>query len=31
MKLVFVYYAYENQGSQLDLQGYARAAQMSHG
>lgn len=26
MKLVFVYYAYENQGSQLDLQGYARAA-----
>lgn len=31
MKLVFVYYAYENQGSQLDLQGYARAAQeMGH-
>jgi hypothetical protein len=27
MKLVFVYYAYENQGSQLDLQGYTRAAQ----
>jgi hypothetical protein len=26
MKLVFVYYAYENQGSELDLQGYARAA-----
>jgi hypothetical protein len=26
MKLVFVYYAYENQGSSLDLQGYARAA-----
>jgi hypothetical protein len=26
MKLVFVYYAYENQGSQLDLQGYTRAA-----
>lgn len=31
MKLVFVYYAYENQGSQLDLQGYARAArEMGH-
>jgi glycosyltransferase involved in cell wall biosynthesis len=31
MKLVFVYYAYENQGSSLDLQGYARAArQMGH-
>jgi hypothetical protein len=31
MKLVFVYYAYENQGSQLDLQGYTRAAQeMGH-
>ncbi len=26
MKLVFVYYAYENQGSELDLQGYTRAA-----
>ncbi|MCE9533147.1 MAG: glycosyltransferase [Planctomycetes bacterium] len=26
MKLVFVYYAYENQGSELDLQGYARVA-----
>jgi hypothetical protein len=26
MKLVFVYYAYENKGSELDLQGYARAA-----
>jgi len=26
MKIVFVYYAYENQGSELDLQGYARAA-----
>lgn len=26
MKLVFVYWAYENQGSELDLQGYARAA-----
>ncbi len=26
MKIVFVYYAYENQGSSLDLQGYARAA-----
>ncbi len=25
MKIVFVYYAYENQGSELDLQGYARA------
>jgi glycosyltransferase involved in cell wall biosynthesis len=31
MKLVFVYYAYENQGSSLDLQGYARAArEMGH-
>ena len=31
MKLVFVYYAYENQGSQLDLQGYTRAArEMGH-
>jgi hypothetical protein len=31
MKLVFVYYAYENQGSELDLQGYTRAAQeMGH-
>jgi hypothetical protein len=31
MKLVFVYYAYENQGSSLDLQGYARAARaMGH-
>jgi hypothetical protein len=31
MKLVFVYYAYENQGSELDLQGYARAArEMGH-
>jgi len=27
MKIVFVYYAYENQGSELDLQGYTRAAQ----
>lgn len=26
MKLVFVYYAYENQGSGLDLQAYSRAA-----
>jgi hypothetical protein len=26
MKLVVVYYAYENQGSELDLQGYTRAA-----
>ena len=26
MKLVFVYWAYENQGSELDLQGYTRAA-----
>lgn len=26
MKIVFVYYAYENQGSSLDLQAYARAA-----
>ena len=26
MKLVFVYYAYENQGSELDLQAYTRAA-----
>lgn len=31
MKLVFVYYAYENQGSSLDLQAYARAArEMGH-
>jgi glycosyltransferase involved in cell wall biosynthesis len=31
MKIVFVYYAYENQGSSLDLQGYARAArEMGH-
>lgn len=31
MKLVFVYYAYENQGSELDLQGYTRAArEMGH-
>lgn len=31
MKLVFVYYAYEKQGSSLDLQGYARAAgEMGH-
>jgi glycosyltransferase involved in cell wall biosynthesis len=31
MKLVFVYYAYENQGSSLDLKGYARAArEMGH-
>jgi glycosyltransferase involved in cell wall biosynthesis len=31
MKIVFVYYAYENQGSSLDLQGYARAARgMGH-
>ena len=31
MKLVFVYYAYENQGSALDLQGYTRAArEMGH-
>ena len=31
MRLVFVYYAYENQGSSLDLQGYARAArEMGH-
>ena len=29
MKLVFVYYAYENQGSELDLQGYTRAARES--
>lgn len=26
MKVVFVYYAYENQGSELDLQAYTRAA-----
>jgi hypothetical protein len=26
MKLVFVYWAYENQGSELDIQGYTRAA-----
>jgi len=26
MKLVFVYYAYENQGSELDLRGYTREA-----
>jgi hypothetical protein len=25
-KVVFVYYAYENQGSELDLQAYTRAA-----
>jgi hypothetical protein len=31
MRLVFVYYAYENQGSELDLQGYTRAArEMGH-
>lgn len=31
MKIVFVYYAYENQGSSLDLKGYARAARaMGH-
>lgn len=31
MKIVFVYYAYENQGSSLDLQGYARTArEMGH-
>ncbi len=31
MKLIFVYYAYENQGSSLDLQAYARAAkEMGH-
>jgi glycosyltransferase involved in cell wall biosynthesis len=31
MKIVFVYYAYENQGSSLDLRGYARAArEMGH-
>ena len=26
MKLVFVYWGYENAGSMLDLRGYARAA-----
>jgi glycosyltransferase involved in cell wall biosynthesis len=31
MKLIFVYYAYENQGSSLDLKAYARAArEMGH-
>jgi hypothetical protein len=31
MKIVFVYYAYENQGSELDLQGYTSAArEMGH-
>ena len=31
MKLVFVYWGYENAGSMLDLRGYARAAQaMGH-
>ena len=30
MKLVFVYWGYENAGSMLDLRGYARAAQ-GHG
>jgi glycosyltransferase involved in cell wall biosynthesis len=31
MKLVFVYYAYENQGSSLDLQAYTRAGrEMGH-
>ena len=27
MKLVFVYWGFENAGSMLDLKGYARAAQ----
>jgi hypothetical protein len=32
MKLVFVYWGYENAGSMLDLRGYARAAKdMGHG
>ena len=31
MKLVFVYWGYENAGSMLDLRGYTRAAQaMGH-
>lgn len=31
MKLVFVYWGYENAGSMLDLRGYARAAEaMGH-
>ena len=31
MKLVFVYWGYENAGSMLDLRGYARAARaMGH-
>ena len=31
MKLVFVYWGYENAGSMLDLRGYSRAAQaMGH-